>query len=453
MKSSNKKWWAMWTVSTLLLIGYYAYAMTNGDESNFLPGPSSHGHYQIELACDTCHGEAFAGPEIMQKACVGCHSEELERVEDSHPRKKFTDPRNVDQLEQLDARYCVTCHNEHRIEITDETGVTLPSDFCLLCHQDIAEDRESHRDLEFNTCANSGCHNYHDNKALYEDFLVKHADEEATNGHAVLPERNLAAFINAISDRPLSSLMASDADMPNTVTQDDIVILSWSASAHARNGINCSACHMSSYVADDRWNKSPSEAVCKECHAKEQEGFLASRHGMRTAQEMSAMSPSFARLAMKQKSHEQSLSCHSCHDSHRYNTVEAAVEACIGCHDDKHTLAYKASPHYQLWQQELAGTLPEGSGVSCSSCHLPREIIRERGHQRTAVQHNQNDFLRPNEKMIRPVCLKCHGLGFTFNALADEALIEKNFTGKPEKTVASIEMALKRERTDKKKAN
>ena len=52
-------------------------------------------------------------------------------------------------------------------------------DFCVACHsegdQDVRWDRPSHADLAFDTCASAGCHNYHDNRALYEDFLVEHA--------------------------------------------------------------------------------------------------------------------------------------------------------------------------------------------------------------------------------------------------------------------------------------
>jgi hypothetical protein len=29
--------------------------MTNEDAEMFLPGETSHGHYQIELSCDSCH--------------------------------------------------------------------------------------------------------------------------------------------------------------------------------------------------------------------------------------------------------------------------------------------------------------------------------------------------------------------------------------------------------------
>jgi hypothetical protein len=60
---------------------------------------------------------------------------------------------------------------------------------------------------------------------------------------------------------------------------------------------------------------------------------------------------------------------------------------------------------------------------------------------RIMVEHNQNATLSPNEKMIRPACLHCHGLAFTLDALADEALIETNFQGRPTVHVESMELA------------
>ena len=45
------------------------------------------------------------------------------------------------------------------------------------------------------------------------------------------------------------------------------------------------------------------------------------------------------------------------------------------------------------------------------------------------VQHNQNANLRPNEKMIRQVCLTCHSLALSIDALADSELIRRNFCG------------------------
>jgi hypothetical protein len=68
----------------------------------------------------------------------------------------------------------------------------------------------------------------------------------------------------------------------------------------------------------------------------------------------------------------------------------------------------------------------------------------EKGKDEIFVNHNQNDVLRPNEKMIRPVCLQCHSLDFSIDALADKALIENNFSGKPSVHIPSIDWALKR---------
>jgi hypothetical protein len=100
-----------------------------------------------------------------------------------------------------------------------------------------------------------------------------------------------------------------------------------------------------------------------------------------------------------------------------------------------------------LWQQEQDGTGAAGTGVSCATCHLPRIRSREDGGDIVFVQHNQNANLRPNEKMIRTVCLDCHGLRFSIDALADPKLVATNFTGRPARHVASVEMAMKRVRT------
>jgi hypothetical protein len=43
--------------------------------------------------------------------------------------------------------------------------------------------------------------------------------------------------------------------------------------------------------------------------------------------------------------------------------------------------------------------------------------------------------------MIRPVCMNCHGLGFSIDALADPALINNNFSGQPSIHIESMDMA------------
>jgi hypothetical protein len=80
--------------------------------------------------------------------------------------------------------------------------------------------------------------------------------------------------------------------------------------------------------------------------------------------------------------------------------------------------------------------------VTCATCHLPRGPDDDGN---LWVNHNQNDNLRPNEKMIRTACGTCHGLPFAIDALADPKLISRNFSGQPLLHVKSVDFALARE--------
>ena len=82
------------------------------------------------------------------------------------------------------------------------------------------------------------------------------------------------------------------------------------------------------------------------------------------------------------------------------------------------------------------------NGRSCATCHLPRQRLEGSGS--VTVEHNQNANLRPNEKMVRTVCLPCHGLTFSLDSLADRPLIARNFAGQPRHVVTAVDMALRR---------
>ncbi|MGN2393421.1 NrfA- nitrite reduction protein, partial [Pelomicrobium sp. G1] len=106
-------------------------------------------------------------------------------------------------------------------------------------------ERPTHRGLAFDTCASSGCHNFHDNRALYEDFLVKHAAEPDVLEARRLLRRDFAKVVEALSDYPidrypLKPLAATDADQGENLRQDLAIKNDWLASAHARSGVNCS---------------------------------------------------------------------------------------------------------------------------------------------------------------------------------------------------------------------
>ncbi len=429
--------WGLWILLTLACVAFLGYQMLLASQKPaFLIGEATDGHHQIELSCETCHTTPFGGPELIQQACLGCHSEELKMAHDSHPLKKFTDPRNADRVARLDARNCVTCHNEHQREQTRAMGVTLPEDYCFECHQDIATERPSHTGMAFNTCASAGCHNYHDNRALYEEFLLAKHENPMIQAMAKVLERSGTRMLEK---RP--ALTQAAADTPHIAVE---ITEHWSTSSHAKSGVNCSSCHQDSDTRD--WIEQPGIGACQSCHSAEQQGFMTGKHGMKAAAGLGLMTPAQGRLPFYPDADNTGLDCASCHDPHAPDLKLAAVEACIGCHADEHSRQYKESPHYVLWQQELAGTLPAGSGVSCATCHLPREVHPDDPQKWVRVQHNQNLNLRPNEKMIRGVCMDCHTLAFSIDALADQVLVQNNFRGLPAEHILSIDMALERDK-------
>jgi len=174
--------WIGVSAGTLLFFFYSMFSPPGKDahpfiartQAMFTPGEMTHGHYQIELACNACHTPMMG---VKQDACLNCHEQELKTANDTHPASKFADPTNADRLKTLDATKCITCHREHVPDQTHPMGLSLPQDYCYHCHQDTLEQRPSHTNFAFDSCANAGCHNYHDNRALYENFLFKHLDD------------------------------------------------------------------------------------------------------------------------------------------------------------------------------------------------------------------------------------------------------------------------------------
>ncbi len=457
--------WLLWLILTVVGGAFLVTGMFYGGPSraSLLIGKTTSGHHQIELACKTCHTSAFSTTEDIDKTCKGCHDAELDAAKDSHPIKKFRDPRNADRLDKLAANKCVTCHTEHREEVTREIGVTLPNDYCALCHQDVGKNRPSHVGLEFETCASAGCHNYHDNTALYEDFLDKHSGDPDLKEKPISRLYKRDIEIEAVGE-PLTEVALADA--PAGRGSDEGIVSSWLATSHAKGGVNCSGCHAPKQKTPEdiaaNWLDKPDHKVCAQCHGMEAGTWLQGKHGMRLAADMKSqsaglfglfrdkpltpMQPKMARLPMSEKAAHTELTCNSCHPAHSFDARKAQVSACVSCHSDDHTKAYDGSPHQKLWAAEVSGAGEKGSGVSCATCHMPRQWMEDAsGYEEIlAANHNQNANLRPNEKMIRSVCMNCHGLGFSIDALADRELIKRNFDGRPSVHIESIDWVMKR---------
>ncbi len=448
--SDNKTYWLIWTLLILISLAYFSHKLWfDNDKTVFMPGELSNGHHQIGMSCDSCHKNAYDNQDQILESCIECHGDNRQKPFDSHPRSKFKDPRNADRLVKINALNCISCHSEHQPAITQKNGLTQARDFCVHCHAGIADERPSHEGMAFDTCASAGCHNYHNNRALYTDFLIKHRDEPELLSSRTLPKREFADVLDEVAnyphDRyPVQALSLSDIDKPLTVETSDQIKQDWARSAHAKMGANCSACHIP--LNEDggaaNWTNQPELNACTQCHGAEVKHFKRGKHGMRLQVGLPAMTPALARLPMKAESHGTELQCNSCHPAHSYDLVDAAVEQCLSCHNDEHSLAYKQSAHYAAWQQEQSGQLPAGSGVSCASCHMPRASYDvSEWLNRIMVQHNQSASLKPNTKMLRPVCMQCHGLEFSIDALADDKLINNNFQGKPTLHIQSMDMA------------
>jgi len=430
----------IWLLLTIFMTGFYYKGLTGNDRTDFLPGAATDGHYQIISDCKLCHGDGFEDAEVLQKSCMSCHGKELKEVNDSHPKKKFTDPRNADRIEIVDARYCVTCHVEHRLGRTGDMGVTMPEDFCILCHEEVAKKRKSHEGMAFNTCASAGCHNYHDNKALYEEYLVKHGDYPAQLSKQVVVEKTLHRYFIELDAKYENSLTVAEQD--SMLDQVDPKIFNqWQKSRHAKTAVNCSSCHRKK----DSWNNTVDMKTCENCHELEVLGFKSGKHGMMLSASNTTVSVATSRLNITTAKNRDHVNCTSCHDDHNFNTEYAAIDACLNCHEDEHSKNYKKTKHYATWLNVKNGTLDSVAGVTCATCHLPRKKISQNDINRTLVQHNQNENLEPNEKMIRSVCMDCHGLRFSLESLADDDLIRSNFDGIPEVKNKGFEMALERE--------
>jgi hypothetical protein len=168
---------------------------------------------------------------------------------------------------------------------------------------------------------------------------------------------------------------------------------------------------------------------------------------MRLALDLPAMRPELARLPMREDTGDRELGCTSCHSAHKVDRIAAARDACLGCHADEHSLAFDASAHGLLWARARRGEVPASEAVSCATCHMPvsQHRISELDMVHDHVQHNQNATLRPSDKMLRPVCLNCHGLEFATDALADPALVRRNFAGHSAVRIASTRMAVARD--------
>ncbi|MGB3493464.1 MAG: hypothetical protein WBA57_12090 [Elainellaceae cyanobacterium] len=233
-----------------------------------------------------------------------------------------------------------------------------------------------------------------------------------------------------------------------TQTQVDELTELWQESAHALNDVNCSSCHQDSQT--QAFVAHPNQESCRSCHEGAVDTFLLGKHGIRLLEGESPLTPDLARLPMKADAHALQMTCGTCHDNHSVNTVQAAVDSCLTCHNDTHSLNYENSRHADLFAGDRTLPRPSGSSVSCATCHLPRHEVNQGGEPFTLVNHNNTYTLLPRDRMVQEVCMNCHGVEYSYNSIFDDDLVEANFDQPPTLSLETFDLvrALEARRID-----
>ena len=210
----------------------------------------------------------------------------------------------------------------------------------------------------------------------------------------------------------------------------------WQNSAHAFADVNCSSCHLQPETK--QLIVAPTHESCQSCHEPQVETFLLGKHGIRLQEGLSPLTPAMAHLPMKEAARDRQMNCHTCHDVHSVNTFTASVDSCLTCHDDAHSLNYVKSKHGLLFSEARSLPKPTADLVSCATCHLPRQKVE--GTKTIFVNHNNTYNLLPRDRMVKDVCMNCHGMEYSYNSIFDDKLVEANFDAPPTQYLETLEM-------------
>lgn len=221
----------------------------------------------------------------------------------------------------------------------------------------------------------------------------------------------------------------------------------WRNSTHALADVNCSSCHQNE--ATKQFVANPDHESCQSCHENSVETFLLGKHGIRTKEGLSPLTPAMAHLPMKESAMGRQINCNTCHNVHSVNTYQAATDSCLTCHNDAHSRNYQKSKHAQMFAD--AGILPRPNeeSVTCATCHLPRQEI----NKTTVVNHNNTYTLLPRDRMVKEVCMHCHSVEYAFNSIFDNELVEANFARLPTLKLETFELVRELEKKRSSKVN
>lgn len=259
--------------------------------------------------------------------------------------------------------------------------------------------------------------------------LFMNRSRDAGFGRARFGKAGLAIALIAVLTVSFLLVPISPAIAATEQEVQDVIEL-WQPSAHALNDVNCASCHQNN--ESNEFVANPDYESCRSCHEQSVDTFLLGKHGIRLLEGESALTPKIAQIPMKQAAFDQQMNCNACHNVHAVNTMQAAVDSCLSCHNDTHSLNYENSKHAKAVFASQPLPRPGSATVTCATCHLPRVAHKSSdGIQTAKVNHNNTYTLKPRNRMVGEVCMNCHGVEYSFNSIFDDDLVEANFDRPP----------------------
>ena len=281
--------------------------------------------------------------------------------------------------------------------------------------------------MAFNTCNSAGCHKFHDNRALYEDFLAKHLDEPANTEQAPqLRARNFREVAAEWPGYPVDRFPLKRANRCRCAAR--IHAVARGRRRLARDGARAFRRELQRLPqGGEGRRRSMGEAprpqgVRDLPRARDQRlSRRQARHAAR--RRLSADDAAAARASRctpkrgdnRARMRELSLGAPLRYEESRGRSVRRLPPR--RAHASLRALAALRAVEERA--RRRGASRQRASRARAATCRAKSIASREPARSAILVQHNQNDNLRPNEKMIRPVCMSCHGLGYSIDALAD----------------------------------
>lgn len=238
------------------------------------------------------------------------------------------------------------------------------------------------------------------------------------------------------------------------------MVAQWKRSRHSVSSVGCTACHMAEpehFAAIKHYGfvvkRQPTAADCAQCHGKQNDEFLKSRHailGLNAGNDPNmnwrkppiygkTMGCANCHAGMGNYWPDKSLGdCTQCHNKHDFTLAQARKpETCKRCHEggdhgnwesfqnSKHGLVYFDRGSTWNWSYKPGPAAPPFDGPVCATCHMsgakglnPTHNVSERSSWRLASPISfrttwGDESWQPKRARMEQVCDTCHARSVT----------------------------------------